>query len=94
MGAQWAGLLQPLRRLPAVRPRHCREPATARRALHPAERGSVKILGKVTPTPRWQQSYGMPYTFSGGPRSAPLLHAAREGRCAYSCTPLFLLLPR
>jgi alkylated DNA repair dioxygenase AlkB len=34
-------------------------------ALHPAELGQVKLYGKTLDTPRWQQSYGQPYRFSG-----------------------------
>lgn len=33
--------------------------------LHPEEYAKVKIYGKVLNTPRWQQSYGLPYRFSG-----------------------------
>jgi alkylated DNA repair dioxygenase AlkB len=32
---------------------------------HPAEKGKVKIFGKIRETPRFQQSYGKSYTFSG-----------------------------
>ena len=38
--------------------------------LHPEAKGEVKIFGKMVATPRWQQSYGLPYTFSG------VMHAA------------------
>ncbi len=34
-------------------------------ALHPAEQGRVKMMGKLVQTPRWQQAYGQPYRFSG-----------------------------
>jgi alkylated DNA repair dioxygenase AlkB len=34
-------------------------------ALHPKTLGQVKMAGKVVQTPRWQQSYGQPYRFSG-----------------------------
>lgn len=34
-------------------------------SLHPHELGEVKIFGKITKTPRWQQSYGRDYKFSG-----------------------------
>ena len=33
--------------------------------LHPVEKGTVKIMGKIVETPRWQQSYGKSYRFSG-----------------------------
>ena len=33
--------------------------------LHPTEYGQVKMYGKIIDTPRWQQSYGVPYYFSG-----------------------------
>ncbi|AYV84472.1 MAG: alkylated DNA repair dioxygenase [Hyperionvirus sp.] len=33
--------------------------------LHPEEFGKIKIMGKVIYTPRWQQSYGKNYKFSG-----------------------------
>ena len=33
--------------------------------LHPNEYAKVKIYGKIINTPRWQQSYGLPYKFSG-----------------------------
>ncbi|AYV77904.1 MAG: alkylated DNA repair dioxygenase [Edafosvirus sp.] len=33
--------------------------------LHPEEFGIVKIMGKLIKTPRWQQSYGKSYKFSG-----------------------------
>lgn len=33
--------------------------------LHPSERGKVRMLGKVHSVPRYQQSYGRPYNFSG-----------------------------
>lgn len=33
--------------------------------LHPEELGKVTIYGKEINTPRWQQSYGKPYRFSG-----------------------------
>ena len=38
--------------------------------LHPAEYGEVKIMGKPVKTPRWQQSYGLEYRFSGLTHSA------------------------
>jgi len=34
-------------------------------SLHPEELGQVKLYGKTIDTPRWQQSYGQPYRFSG-----------------------------
>jgi len=33
--------------------------------LHPSKRGEIKSFGKVIPTPRWTQSYGKDYVFSG-----------------------------
>lgn len=33
--------------------------------LHPEKLGQVKLFGKLVDTPRRQQSYGQPYTFSG-----------------------------
>lgn len=33
--------------------------------LHPIERGKIRIYGKEITTPRWQQSYGLPYWFAG-----------------------------
>lgn len=33
--------------------------------LHPKEKGMVKMMGKLIQTPRWQQSYGKSYFFSG-----------------------------
>src|SRR6056297_1377479 len=33
--------------------------------LHPEEKGTVKIFGKPTKIPRYQQSYGINYFFSG-----------------------------
>ena len=33
--------------------------------LHPPERGKGMIMGKIIEFPRWQQSYGLPYTFTG-----------------------------
>lgn len=33
--------------------------------LHPEQRGLIKIMGKEIETPRWQQSYGRDYRFSG-----------------------------
>ena len=33
--------------------------------LHPQEYGQVKIFGKEIATPRWQQTYGRNYKFSG-----------------------------
>lgn len=33
--------------------------------LHPDEHLNVKIYGKLIPVPRWQQSYGRNYEFSG-----------------------------
>jgi len=32
---------------------------------HPVEFGEIKIMGKTVKTPRWQQSYGIAYQFSG-----------------------------
>ena len=32
---------------------------------HPEEYGLVKLFGKVHKTPRWQQTYGRAYAFSG-----------------------------
>lgn len=40
--------------------------------LHPNNLGQVKIYGKVMDTPRWHQSYGKDYTFSG------MQHESRE----------------
>jgi alkylated DNA repair dioxygenase AlkB len=34
-------------------------------ALCPSELGSIKLFGKLTQTPRYQQTYGKDYTFSG-----------------------------
>lgn len=34
-------------------------------ALHPTTLGQVKLWGKTVETPRFQQSYGQPYRFSG-----------------------------
>ena len=34
-------------------------------ALRPAEYSTVKIMGKVVATPRWSQTYGRDYYFSG-----------------------------
>lgn len=34
-------------------------------SLHPQALGQVKMFGKLADTPRWQQSYGQPYKFSG-----------------------------
>jgi len=34
-------------------------------SLHPEERGIVKVFGKEHKTPRWMQSFGVPYKFSG-----------------------------
>jgi alkylated DNA repair dioxygenase AlkB len=34
-------------------------------SLHPEDFGEIMIMGKVVKTPRWQQSYGLPYSFSG-----------------------------
>eukprot|EP00667_Euglena_gracilis_P019295 EG_transcript_20667 len=39
-------------------------------ALHPAEYGEVVIMGRLTPTPRWQQSFGLGYRFSGRQHTA------------------------
>lgn len=33
--------------------------------LHPIEKGKIKIFNKEIETPRWQQSYGISYKFSG-----------------------------
>lgn len=33
--------------------------------LHPKEHKAIKILGKDTPTPRYQQAYGKSHAFSG-----------------------------
>jgi alkylated DNA repair dioxygenase AlkB len=33
--------------------------------IHPSEKGHVKIFDKLIETPRWQQSYGQLYNFSG-----------------------------
>lgn len=33
--------------------------------LHPEDKGKIKIMGKEIETPRWHQSYGKPYYFSG-----------------------------
>jgi alkylated DNA repair dioxygenase AlkB len=33
--------------------------------LHPEEYGVIRIMGREIKTPRWQQSYGRAYTFSG-----------------------------
>jgi alkylated DNA repair dioxygenase AlkB len=33
--------------------------------LHPQEKGQVKLFGQLHETPRWQQSYGQAYRFSG-----------------------------
>ena len=38
--------------------------------LHPQEFGEVKIMGKLIKTPRWQQTYGRNYSFSGLSHSA------------------------
>jgi len=38
--------------------------------LHPEQYGKIKMMGKVIPTPRWQESYGRDYIFSG------MLHSA------------------
>jgi alkylated DNA repair dioxygenase AlkB len=32
---------------------------------HPVEYGKVKIMGKIISTPRWQQTYGKSYNFTG-----------------------------
>lgn len=40
-------------------------------ALHPPELGTIRIMGKLTTTPRWQQSYNLPYSFSGNRQHAP-----------------------
>lgn len=37
---------------------------------HPPARGTIALAGKAIDTPRWHQSYGLPYLFSG------VLHAA------------------
>ncbi len=34
-------------------------------SLHPNALGEIKMLGKTVKTPRWQQSYGLAYKFSG-----------------------------
>lgn len=34
-------------------------------ALHPAEKGRIKMRGKEVETPRWQQAYDYSYRFSG-----------------------------
>lgn len=34
-------------------------------SLHPEEYNKVKILGKVIDTPRWQQTYGKSYNYTG-----------------------------
>ncbi len=39
-------------------------------AYHPEERGKVKVFGKTLTSPRWFQSYGRPYYFSGIPHQA------------------------
>jgi len=33
--------------------------------LRPPEKGKIVMMGKVIETPRWQQSFGLPYRFSG-----------------------------
>lgn len=38
--------------------------------LHPEEKGEVMMFGKKVKTPRWQQSYGEAYDFSGMKHSA------------------------
>lgn len=47
----------------AVRPDE--EDQEALYQLRPAELGEIKIMGKLIKTPRYQQAYGRPYTFSG-----------------------------
>ncbi len=37
---------------------------------HPIKKGIVKIFGKEIETPRWQQSYGISYSFSGTTNNA------------------------
>lgn len=38
--------------------------------LHPEEYHYVKMYGKEVPTPRWQQSYGKNYSYSGSKNNA------------------------
>ena len=33
--------------------------------LHPADFSRVRMLGRLVPTPRWQQAYGRDYRFTG-----------------------------
>ena len=33
--------------------------------IHPKKKGKIKIMGNEIETPRWQQSYGISYQFSG-----------------------------
>ncbi len=55
--------------------------------LHPSERGQVKIFGKLMSTPRWQQSYGINYIFSGLEHQAlPLLSPILLNLKAYAET--------
>ena len=41
--------------------------------MHPKEKGLVKIYGKEFPTPRWHQSFGKSYYFSGVNHKAQLI---------------------
>lgn len=44
-------------------------------SLHPREMGKIRFYGKVIETPRWQQSYGLSYKFSGlNHTGLPLTH--------------------
>lgn len=38
--------------------------------LHPAEYHKIKMYGKEIPTPRWQQSYGKNYNYTGSKNNA------------------------
>ena len=53
---------------------------------HPKEYGLVKIYGKEIPTPRYQQSYGEDYAFSGMVHKAlPLEHPFLKKLLAWVC---------
>jgi alkylated DNA repair dioxygenase AlkB len=39
-------------------------------SLHPADRHIVKIYGRETPVPRWQQAYGADYSYTGSRNNA------------------------
>lgn len=70
-----------------------REQFEALWALHPEERGQIKLLGQLVDTPRWQQAYGKPYRFSGMDHAALAVPAEVQPYMTWANTLVEYLAP-